>query len=160
MPSSIFGLPVHPLLVHATVVFVPLAAALVIAAVLVPRFRVWAGVLPAATSLVALILTPLSTASGENLESELPETSLIEKHTELGDQLLIFTIALFVLAAALWFFTRRQTGTVFKSGQALVVVIGVLALVAGLGTTVQVGRIGHSGAKSAWSNTGAAGSGG
>lgn len=46
MPSTIFGLPLHPLLVYATVVFVPLAALLVILAVTVPRFRTWAGPLP------------------------------------------------------------------------------------------------------------------
>lgn len=154
MPSTIFGLPVHPLLVHATVVFVPLAVLLVIGAVLSPRFRAWAGPLPAGVSLVALILTPLSTASGENLEHELPHSALIERHAELGDQLLFFTIALFVFAAAFWWLTR--TGTVGdRWPRALVVGVGALAVVAAVATGVQVARIGHSGAKAAWSDTGA-----
>ena len=53
MPSTIFGLPVHPLLVHATVVFVPLASPWSCWRRAGPRFRVWAGPLPAAVSLVA-----------------------------------------------------------------------------------------------------------
>jgi uncharacterized membrane protein len=155
MPSSILGLPVHPLLVHATVVLVPLALVLVLLAVVVPRFRVWAGPLPAATSLVALILTPLSTASGENLEHELPHNELIEEHAHLGDQLLPFTIALFVLAAGFWLLTRRRTADGGSPYRALTAIVGVLAVVAAVGTGVQVVRIGHSGAKAAWSGVGA-----
>lgn len=154
MPSTIFGLPVHPLLVHATVVFVPLAAALVIGAVLLPRFRAWAGPLPAAVSLVALVLTPLSTATGENLEHQLPHSDLIEEHARLGEQLLVFTIALTVLAAAFWWLTRGRDGTSPGRPRALVAGIGVLALLAAVGAGVQVARIGHSGAKAAWSGVG------
>ncbi len=156
MPSTIFGLPVHPLLVHATVVFVPLAVVLVVLAVLWPRFRAWAGPLPAAVSLVALVLTPLSTASGENLEHSLPHNKLIEEHAELGDQLLPFTIALFVLAALHWWLTRPTTGDP-RRPRALVLGVAVLAVVAAVGTGVQVARIGHSGAKAAWSDTSASG---
>lgn len=154
MPSTIFGLPVHPLLVHATVVFVPLAVALVIGAVLVPRFRAWAGPLPAGVSLVALILTPLSTATGENLEHELPHNSLIEEHAHLGDQLLPLTIALFVFAAAFWWLTRDVDAAENRWPRALILGVGALAVVAALGTAVQVARIGHSGAKAAWANVG------
>lgn len=156
MPSTIFGLPLHPLLVHATVVIVPLAALMVVLAVLVPRFRAWAGPLPAATSLVALILTPLSTSSGENLEHDLPHSALIEEHAELGDQLVWFTVALFVFAAAFWWFTRTADAAA-RWPRALVTAVGVLAIVAALGTGVQVARIGHSGAKAAWSDTAASG---
>jgi hypothetical protein len=153
MPSELFGLPIHPLLVHATVVFVPLAVVMVIGAVLVPRFRAWAGPLPAVVSLVALILTPLSTASGESLEHDLPHSQLIERHAELGDQLLFFTIALFVFAAGFWWLTRRGAGgTQLPSW--VVMVVGALAVVTALATGVQVARIGHSGAEAAWSDVG------
>jgi hypothetical protein len=122
-------------------------------------------------SLVGLILTPLSTASGENLEHQVGESSLVEKHAELGDQLLPLTIALFVFSAAFWWLDRRRTtvadgdtATPAHSGGALTasrvrtltIVVGVLALIAALGTSVQVARIGHSGAKAAWSDTGSA----
>jgi len=160
MPSTIFGLPLHPLIVHATVVFVPLAVVAVIAAVLAPRFRRWAGPLPAGLSLVALVLTPLSTSSGENLEHSMPHTELVEEHARLGDQLIPFTIALFVLAAGFWWLDRRRaplTGPGAKPRSRAVVVttvVGALAIVAAVGTGVQVARIGHSGAKAAWSGVG------
>lgn len=160
MPSTIFGLPIHPLLVHATVVFVPLAVVLVLGAVLVPRFRAWAGPVPAGVSLVALVLTPLSTATGENLEHQLPHNALTEAHARLGDQLLPFTIALFVFAAAFWWLTRGRDGTDSRWPNALVVGVGALAVVAALGTGVQVTRIGHSGAEAAWSGVGSSTSGG
>jgi hypothetical protein len=153
MPSDLFGLPAHPLLVHATVVFVPLAVVMVIGAVVVPRFRAWAGPLPAGVSLVALILTPLSTSSGENLEHDLPHTELIEKHAELGDQLLFFTIALFVFAAAFWWLTRSGVA-VDRWPRWLVLGAGGLAIVSAVATGVQVARIGHSGAEAAWSDVG------
>ena len=163
MPSDIFGLPLHPLIVHATAVMVPLAALLVIGVVVSPRLRAWAGPLPMALSLIALILTPLSTASGENLEKQVTETSLLEKHTEMGEQLLPFTIALFVLSVGFWWLDRRRTtppeaGTATDRMRTLTIVVGVLALVAAVGTGVQVARIGHSGAKAAWSDTGSGGS--
>ncbi|MGY2702003.1 MULTISPECIES: DUF2231 domain-containing protein [unclassified Nocardioides] len=162
MPSTFFGLPLHPLIVHATVVMVPLAVLAVLGAVLVPRFRRWAGPLPMGLSLVALVLTPLSTASGENLEHSLPETRLIEQHAELGDQLIWFTVALFVFAAAYWWLDRRRTATPEAEQsrdrmRTLTAVVAVLAVLTALGTGVQVARIGHSGAKAAWSGTGSAG---
>jgi hypothetical protein len=162
MLSTIFGLPLHPLIVHATVVFVPLAAVAVAAAVLVPRFRRWAGPLPALLSLVALVLTPLSTASGENLEHSVPETALIEQHAEMGDQLIPLTIALFVLAAGFWWLDRRRRPGDGPGAEprdrmkTVTTVVGGLAVVAALATGVQVARIGHSGAKAAWSGTGTA----
>lgn len=39
MLDTIFGLPIHPLLVHATVVIVPLAAVLVLLTALWPAAR-------------------------------------------------------------------------------------------------------------------------
>jgi hypothetical protein len=170
MPSDVFGLPLHPLVVHATAVLVPLAALVVIGAVLWPRFRAWAGPMPMGLSLVALILTPLSTASGENLEHQVGETALLEKHAELGEQLLPFTIALFAASVGFWWLDRRRTaasGTTAASSapasgataarlRPVTAAVGVLALLAAVGTGVQVARIGHSGAQAAWSDTGSA----
>ncbi|MBA2956142.1 hypothetical protein GON03_17515 [Nocardioides sp. MAH-18] len=158
------GLPLHPLVVHATVVIVPLAAVTVILAVVVPRFRRWAGPMPMLLSLAALILTPLSTSSGETLEHSVPETRLVEEHAELGDQLIWFTAVLFILSATYWWLDRRRLATGPGAAtrdrlRTLTSVVGVLAVVAALGTGVQVARIGHSGAKAAWSDSGAASTG-
>ncbi|CAN5333541.1 hypothetical protein BH09ACT11_BH09ACT11_05490 [soil metagenome] len=148
MPTEIGGLPLHPLIVHATVVIVPLAALLVIASALSTRVRAWAGPLPMLVSLAGLVLTPLSTSSGENLEEQVAVTELVREHAELGDQLLIFTGLLFVFALAHWL-VRRRPGV----AKVWVASVAVLAVLAGVGTMVQVVRIGHSGAKAAWSDT-------
>src|SRR3954451_6781385 len=65
MLDPVFGLPVHALVVHATVVIVPTAAISVLLAAVWPRFRRWAGWGPGALAVVALVLTPISTSSGE-----------------------------------------------------------------------------------------------
>ena len=153
MPDTVLGLPLHPLIVHATVVLVPLAVVTVVLAVLVPRFRRWAGPLPAGLSLVALVLTPLSTSSGESLERSVRETALVERHAELGDQLIPLTVALFVLAAGYWWLERRQPRDRMR---VVTAVVGGLAVIAALATGVQVARIGHSGAEAAWSDTASA----
>jgi hypothetical protein len=156
VPDSIAGLPLHPLLVHATVVIVPAAALSVLLAALWPRFRRWAGPLPLALAVVGLILDPLSTSTGESLEHEVGHSALIEKHSELADGLLPWMIALVVMAAGLyaWYWRQsRRDNDVSSTSRAWVpVAISVLAVVAALGTSVQVVLIGHSGAKAAWSD--------
>jgi len=156
MPDTVGGLPLHPLIVHATVVAIPTAALLVLLAALWPRLRRWAGLLPAAVTVAALILYPATTSSGESLEHLVGHDPLIEKHAHLADGLLPWLIALLVAAGAvtwLWWQERaepREPG----AGRAVLIGIALLAVVAAGGTVQQVVRIGHSGAESAWSDAG------
>jgi hypothetical protein len=152
----IAGLPLHPLLVHATVVIVPAAALSVLLAAVWPRFRRWAGPLPLGLAVAGLILDPLSTSSGESLEHQIGENALIEKHSELAEGLLPWMIALVLMAAALygwhWRQARRDAGDPSTSRRWVPVVVSVLAVVVAIGTSVQVVLIGHSGAKASWSD--------
>ncbi|VXA93786.1 DUF2231 domain-containing protein [Aeromicrobium sp. 9AM] len=149
MPNDFRGLPLHPLIVHATVVIVPLAALTVLLAALWPRFRGWAGPLPAGLSLVGLILVPLSTSTGETLERHVPHSALLERHTHLADGLLPWMIGLLAVAVVGYALHRRPTSI----SRAVPIVVAVLTVVAVVGTTVQVVRIGESGAKAAWAGT-------
>jgi len=175
MLDTIFGLPVHPLVVHATTVIVPSAAVAVLLAAVWPPFRRWAGWLPLALSVLAVVLTPLSTQSGEALERRVEHSDLIEQHSELADGLLPWVIVLLVGAAALYVVARREraAGAGATDGSSapassvaaervapaavvprwLLVGAAVVGLVAALGTSVQVVRIGHSGAQAAWSDS-------
>ena len=149
MLDTIFGLPIHPLIVHATVVVVPAAALAVLLSAVWPRFRSWAGILTPALAVAAVVLTPLSTSSGESLEHHVGGNSLIEEHSQLADMLIYWVVALLVGGAAVWWLNRRRAGS---ASRGLLVAASVVAVVAALGTTVQVVLIGHSGAKAAWSD--------
>lgn len=156
--DTIFGLPLHPLIIHATVVVVPAAALSVLLAALWPRFRRWAGWLPLGLAVAGLVLDPLSTSSGDALEHHLRHTALIERHSQLADGLLPWMLALTVTAAGLVLWHWRGRGGFGSPGRHvsarwLPVTISVLAVVASVGTTVQVVRIGHSGADAAWHGT-------
>jgi uncharacterized membrane protein len=159
LPSTIGGLPLHPLVVHATVVLVPLAALTVLLAAVLPRFRRWAGWLPLLLAAGALVVTPLATSTGENLEHQSAENALVQRHAELGGLLIWWVAPLFALALVAYVLARRRSergsGTL-GAGPAprwLVVGLTVLGIVIPLGTLVQVVLIGHSGAQAVWSGS-------
>jgi hypothetical protein len=158
---TIFGLPAHPLIVHATVVLVPLAALAVVLHAFWPAARPRLGLVTPLVAAVALVLVPLSTSTGEQLEGMVGRSALVERHAELADGLLPWVIGLLAVALLLWLRDRRDAGRqtpVVSSGvggrvtEVLLkpAVLGVLAVVAVVGTTQQVVRIGHSGAEAAW----------
>lgn len=151
MFDTIFGLPLHPLLVHATEVVVPTAALVVLVAALWPRFRRWARLLPLALAMVALALVPLSTESGEQLEARVGRSALVAAHADMAEGLLPWVAGLVVVAGALlwWNATKRASA---RAQRWVAVVLAVAAVLASAGTTVQAVRIGHSGATAVWSD--------
>jgi hypothetical protein len=150
--DTIFGLPMHPLIVHATVVIVPTATLLVALAAVYPRFRSWIGPVPALFALVSCVLVPLSTGSGEELEGRVGDTSLVEKHADLAESLIWFVIPLAAVAVAgYWLHRRASTEGQAAPGKGLVAAVAVAAVLLSGATLVDVGLIGHSGAKASWS---------
>jgi uncharacterized membrane protein YdcZ (DUF606 family) len=151
MPETVFGLPTHAIVVHATVVLVPLAALAVLLHVFWPAARRRLGVVTPVLAGVALVLVPLSTQSGESLEHQVGRNTLVERHAQLADGLLPWVAGLFVAAAALWLLDRRRTRPGSDAAPRwLPVVAGVLAVVAVVGTVQQVVRVGHAGAQATW----------
>lgn len=151
---TVFGLPLHPLIVHATVVAVPGAALAVLLAAVWPRFRSWAAWGPVALAAVALVLVPITTSSGESLEHALPHDALLERHAHLADGLLPWVIALLVGAIGVcWPALARVVTRLPALPRWLVVLATVVAVAAALGSLVEVVLIGHSGAAAAWSGT-------
>jgi len=163
MPATVFGLPTHALLVHATVVLVPLAALAVLLHGLWPVAARRLGIVTPLLALAALVLTPLSTESGEVLERSVGENPLVERHAELADGLAPWTIGLFVVAVGLWVLDRRGARVAVPAGGAeegraeragprrwVPLVAAVLAVAAAAGTTQQIVRIGHAGAQATW----------
>jgi uncharacterized membrane protein len=100
MPTFINGLPLHPLVVHATVVLVPLAVLGAILAVVWPAARRRYGSLVAVTALLATVCAVVAEQTGEGLEHSLPRNAAIEAHAALGDTLKLLAGALFVVFGA------------------------------------------------------------
>ncbi|MEV2226030.1 DUF2231 domain-containing protein [Nocardia vinacea] len=147
--STINGLPAHVLLVHIIVVFVPLTAVLLILSALSPAIRrrlIW---LVAVLAVVTTALTPVTIEAGEWLEKRVGRSPALHTHTELGDSMLFFVVPLLVVAALLVVVhVREQRGKPLV--RALAAVVAVLAIVSGVAATVQVYRIGESGAQVTW----------
>lgn len=149
--STFNGLPAHPLLVHFIVVLAPLTAALAILCALWPAARerlVWL-VLTLAAATAAL--TPIAAEAGEWLEHRVEETALLTAHEELGESMLWFSLALLVAAILLAVLhVRAGRGTPLST--MLSAVVALFVVIAGVATTIQVYRVGHSGAESVWSD--------
>jgi uncharacterized membrane protein len=143
------GLPVHPLVVHAVVVLLPLACLGTIAIAVRPSWRHRYGVLVVVVAALATVLIPVATSSGEALEKHVGNPG---QHAQLGDQLIWFAVPLLVVSAALAWLDRRSRADGAPSRPTTLRVVGVLAVVAALAASVQVYRVGDSGARAAWGN--------
>lgn len=147
--TTVNGLPAHVLLVHFVVVLAPLTAVLAALCAIWPAARrrlVW---LVLALAAACVVLTPLTAEAGEWLTGRVDASRSLQAHVALGDSMIYFSAALLVAAVLLAIIHVRAEG-----GKALnpiaVVVVSIFVLVAAVSTTVQVYRIGDSGAQAVW----------
>ena len=165
LPSSVFGVPLHPLVVHAVVILVPLTAVMVLLAAAVPAFRRWAGWLPLAAAASCVVLTRVASDSGSNLQRlEAEEGKLkpqVAPHQALGDQLIWWVLGILVVALAAYVVARRErahdraggrTDSTSEVPRWATVVVAVAGVLVATGTVVHTLRVGHSGAQSVWSD--------
>ncbi len=150
--STFNGLPAHVLLVHFIVVLAPLTAVLAIVCTFWQAARrrlVW---LVLALAVTTAVLTPLTTDAGEWLAKRNGRSPLLHAHTELGDTMSYFSIALVAAAALIGFVHFREV-----RGRSLKPIarwlIAAVVVIASVATTAQVYRIGDSGAKATWNKT-------
>jgi hypothetical protein len=102
IPYEINGLPAHVLLLHAVVVLVPLTSLLVVGTAFWPAARRRLGVAVPILALVTLGAVQLTINAGEWLIRRVPITPLVRAHAHLGDDMLLWAIALAVVAIAVW----------------------------------------------------------
>ncbi len=151
--NSLFGLPAHPLVVHAAVVMLPLAAVMTVCAAVWPRARKWWAPVALVMAIVATIAVGMAQQSGESLESHVDRTELVRDHTSKGDTVLPWAIAVMVMAAAVTaidpiskrYPRAKLTG---RAGHAALIVVTSVVAVGAIYTVIDVG---HSGAKATWS---------
>lgn len=152
--EELFGLPAHPLIVHAAVVLLPLAAVATLVCAAVPRTRRPYARITLGLALVATLAVGFAQGSGEALEEEVDETELIEEHTEQGEGVLPWALAVTVAAGAVTAIpalTRRRPSVSARTVTAVTIAV---SLVAGAGALWTLVEVGHSGAKATWEDVG------
>lgn len=141
--DSFQGLPIHALVLHATVVLLPLMALATVVTAFVPRLRLRLAWPLAVADLGVVALVWFTAQTGEAFQRRLEQTTgrpVALDHARLGKQLVFFAVGLFV-AAVLVALTRRSRRAVLSA---------VLALAAGAGLTWWTVLVGHSGAVAVW----------
>lgn len=156
--DNLFGLPAHPLVVHAAVVLVPLAALGTIVIAVAPRWRQRLGVVVLGLALVGFVFAFLAKESGESLEERVAETQLVEDHAELGDLGVPVALGVVVASGALVgldVLTRRRVASGADAPgweKPVGIVVPVVAVLLSVASTAVIVQIGHSGAKATWND--------
>jgi len=151
------GLPLHPLVVHAAVVFTPLAGLVAIVFAVVPRWR-WLTRWPAGvTALAALGSVVISKLSGQSFLDQRPELApLVRVHQERAELLLWFVIGFFVIvAAAVWMVSSTSPLPSGRGARDAAVswadrVLPILVVLSSLAVIVQVVLTGDAGSRAVW----------
>ncbi|WP_316290351.1 DUF2231 domain-containing protein, partial [Clavibacter michiganensis] len=145
MSWQIDGLPLHPLIVHFVVVAFPTAALLILVSAIWPAFARRLGIITPLVALASLIAVPLATSSGEHLEEQVRGSAVLEAHTELGDTLLPWAVAVSVVAVAQWLWIRRLAGRPLARSRrvAITAALAVAVAVSSVGAIVTTVRIGE-----------------
>lgn len=147
---------------HGAVVLVPLAAAGIALIAFWPAARFRLGYAVLAIAAAGAMTAILAQQSGEPFEERVRETELVKEHTDLGETGTTAGVAVLVAAVAVVgtdLALRRRTlasteDTTWSTGTRVTsIVVGVVALVLATGGAAQIARIGHGGAKAAWSTT-------
>ena len=160
--DTISGIPVHPLIVHIPVVFIPLTLVVAVTALVWRARRRELGIAAAAVAFVGMAGAQLATMSGESLEEQVPSSSLIHRHADLGEGARTLAILVFLAALA---FAAREWRDRLPAGVARVaailgrpaaaVAVSVVLLATSAAATAWTIRAGHLGAEAAWQNVAA-----
>lgn len=152
------GIPLHPLVVHAVVVFAPLSALFGVLYAVLPRWR-WALRWPlVAATLIAVVTAYVATVSGSDLASDrgLGELEAVEEHQERGELLRNVLFAFTVLVGlAVWrlggpsALISRKGERPAPGGVLSIITMGLL-VVGSVAVGVAAFLAGDSGARAVW----------
>ena len=153
-----FGdLPLHVLVIHVTVLVLPVGALTAIVFALVPKWRWllrWPTLLLGLGSLVCAFVAK---ESGEAFVKAVPQLDpLVKVHQDRGDLLFIFCIVFAVVAVAAFLLLGGPTALASGKGaketksRPLELVVSAAVLVIGVVVIYQTIRTGDAGAKAVW----------
>lgn len=162
--DTFFGVPTHPLIVHAPIILIPLSAIASVVVLFRSSWRERTTVPFAIFALVMVALLYFARETGQAVRASGNVLGDVERHTELADQTFVLSIVWFVLAAvaaAVAWFGRENppesssaellsTAAVSIDTDRIVLVLNVLATVALVVTTVWLVMTGHTGTESRW----------
>jgi hypothetical protein len=161
MFDKIGDLPLHPLVVHAAVIGIPLAALLALLFAF-PKTREWARWPLAITVVGATAVTFVARESGLALEAALgikpgnPVGDLVLQHSLLANQLFYIMIGLAVIGLLNVFLVSKRTadgeGTA-KQSAILRVGLPILLVAVAVVALVWIVRVGDLGARAVWNPT-------
>ena len=141
----VMGLPLHPLVVQAAVVLVPMVALAALAMSYWPSFSIRYGKPILILAVVAQVSLFIAKASGEPFEERLGKN--IERHAELGEIAPLTFLPLLVLLFIRWRMDR--SGATVGSAN-IRRMVSILLAVSALLALVFIYLTGHSGAESVW----------
>ena len=155
MFDQINGLPVHALVVHAVVIFVPLLVLLAVVYAVVRRWRPQVGWAAALLAVAAPLTAWVATESGEELRGRLveqgmsgPPLAAIDEHMGFGTLTFYYSVGLGVATLLMVFLTLRRSARPLPRAAELGLTVIMVALAAVSG--YYVFRTGDSGAQAVW----------
>jgi heme/copper-type cytochrome/quinol oxidase subunit 4 len=142
--GTIFGLPTHPLIIHAVVVGIPLAVLATVAVACRPSWRRTFGWWTVALDGAVLVAVYIARESGEWLLEKFPQPSPeMAQHAALGTSLIWFVLVLLMTAVTMMVTDRVSKGLLAHAVAGIVVVVALVTL-------VQTVRTGHTGSRAVW----------
>jgi hypothetical protein len=141
----IFGLPVHPLVVHSAVVLVPLVAIAGLVMSYLPSFSRRYGKPIVIIALIAQLSLFAAKSSGEAFEERLGKE--VERHANFGEVAPWTMLPLLILLYLRWRMDREGANI---GSVALRRTVSVLLVFAAFFALVYIYLTGHSGAESVW----------
>ena len=151
MFESFNGLPMHPLVVHAAVVLIPLTC---LGTILIAVRRSWRRTLGWWVVGLAFVSVGAAFVAKESGEALAKVIGNPVEHAQLGNTLPIIAGVMFLATTALVVGDRwlDADSAGHDRQPVLVTVLAVIAVIVAVGATVQTVRVGDSGAKAVWSN--------
>ncbi len=146
IPEEVWGLPLHPLVIHAVVVLVPLTAIGAILMALRPRFTKRFGVIVVIGAIVSTVSAFLAKESGETLART---RAVSGEHVMAGDVVPLPVLGFAVLLTVFWLFGRGVPGN--RARPVWLKLLAVVVVAAAVACTYLVVIAGHTGALSVWS---------